>query len=151
MTLTKETFDPKLYITVHDAADMLGVTQSAIYGNFKRRGYKLHRVPVEWMTGVKLNAWTKGIQVILLSDLNEYYNTRWSRKNSKYKGEPLYREYELGVTDVAEKLGCTTAHVYYLLYTKKIWATRKKSAWIIEKRNLADYKRLIKPRKEKYG
>jgi predicted DNA-binding protein YlxM (UPF0122 family) len=130
---------------------MLNVTKSAVYGNFKRRGYKMHRVPVDWMTGIKLNKWTRGVLVILLTDLNEYYNTRWDRKNSKYEGMPLYQEDELSVSDIAKALNCTKAHVYYLLYTKKMLAKRKRSAWVIEKRNFENYKLLIKPRKEKNG
>lgn len=146
--LKKETFNPDHYITVTDAAEMLNVTKSAIYGNFKRRGYQLWRVPVDWMTGVKLNAWTKGIQVIALDDLNEYFHTRWQRKYSLFKGKPLYEEGEMNVNQAAEYLKCTNGHVYYLLYTGKLWATRKNKAWIIEKRNLNNFKC---ERKEKYG
>ena len=109
-------------LTIAEVAAMQGVTRQAVYIAVKAGRLKASKPTAEtrkWM--------------IALADVEEYTKNKYSRVNSKYKGELTFDRIkgEYSVSQAAEFLGVATQKLYYATRIGILKATRKGTAWVI--------------------
>jgi excisionase family DNA binding protein len=117
-------------LTITEAAERQGVTRQAVYVAVKAGRLKASKPTAEtrkWM--------------IVLGDLEEYTKNKYSRANSKYKGELTFdrSKGEYSVSQAAEFLGVPAQKVYYATRIGILKANRKGAAWVIHIADIQEF------------
>jgi len=116
------------WLTISETAKKCKVTRQAVYVAIKKKRLNAKLVNRVW--------------VMHVTDVDLYRESRYDRVNSKINGEPIFdiaRGY-LSVNHASKLFGTNTQHIYYLLRTGQLHASKKGSAWVV---NFDEVKRLF--------
>jgi len=116
-------------LSIAEAAKRINVTRQAIY-----IAIKLNKLKAEKTTSSR---WT-----LLVKDLEEYSQHRYSRDRARWEGELLF-DHDLGfysVRQVAQMLGRPSQKIYYAIRSGHIQAMRRGSAWVLHIDQINAYK-----------
>lgn len=116
------------WLTITETAKKCKVTRQAVYVAIKKKRLNAQLVNRVW--------------VMHISDVEIYRASRYDRVNSKINGEPVFdiaRGY-LSVNHASKLFGANTQHIYYLLRTGQLHASKKGCAWVV---NFDEVKRLF--------
>ena len=91
---------------------------------------------------LKTTMTTMGKRRVTLDDIAEYCNNKYSRVNSKYKGELTFdrSKGEFSVSQAAELLGVPKQKIYYAIRTGYLKSIRKGSSWVIHIDDIQEFK-----------
>ena len=136
--MRKDGEEEKIMLNITEAAKFLAVSKGAI-----RRAMELKRLNPVKQDGYH---WSFSID-----QLNEYKNTRYSRKISKFNDALLFDkskgEYSIG--ESSNLLGCSVQHLYNACRKNKIRTKKKGYAWVIHIDDVNEYRKVMKIGKKK--
>jgi excisionase family DNA binding protein len=109
------------YLTISQAAHLVGVTRQAIYISVKSGRLKSFRMGYKWL--------------VTAQDLEKYREELYSRVHSRRSDGALLfdpEKDEYSIKQVAEMADCSVQRVYYLIRTNQLKSTRVGSAYIVQ-------------------
>lgn len=115
-------------ISIAEAASISNVTRQAIYASIKSNRLKATRDGNRWK--------------ILVDDLVEYRKTRYSREFSIRKGKRIYQEDSgtFSIAKTAKMLGVPVQKIYYCTRTGLLKSHREGCAWVINQKDIEEFK-----------
>jgi excisionase family DNA binding protein len=116
-------------LSIAEAASRVGVTRQAIYIAIKLNKLKAEKAVT--------SRWT-----LLVKDLEEYSQHRYSRDHARLNGVLLF-DHSLGLYSVrqaAQLLAVPPQKIYYAIRSGHITATRRGSAWVLHMDAIQAYK-----------
>lgn len=136
--MRKDGEEEKIMLSIPEAAKFLCVSRQAI-----RQAIRLKR-----LRGIKPDGYHWAFSI---DQLNEYKNTHYSRKVSKFNGALLFDKSkgEYSVDEASDLLDCSVQHLYYACRKNKIKTKKKGYAWVIHIDDINEYRKVMKIRKKK--
>lgn len=127
------------YLSIDQAAAIMHCTRLAVYKAIRKNRLTAHKIWIKYKTGSTRFKWH-----VTKEDLDKYNETRYQRKFSKYKGKPLYdkEKGEYSVKEVSEILKMPREWIYNKIKSKRMDASKKRSAWIINISEVERFKNL---------
>lgn len=123
-------FSDKKKLTIQEAAQMNNVTCQAIYVAIKQKKLRAEKVKKKWL--------------VILKDLLEYIDKKYSRENYCYQGERLFDKEKgfYSIHQTASMLNVPAQKIYYATRIKQLPSERKGVAWVIKFENIEKYREM---------
>lgn len=116
-------------LTITELAKSKNLSRQAIYLAIKKKNLPALKDGLTWL--------------ISTDEFKKYQSLKWNRSKSTYKGKLLF-DNEKGtysLRQVAKMLGVHEQKLYYATRMKYLKASRKGKAWIIDIKDLEEYKK----------
>ena len=116
-------------LTITELAKSKNLSRQAIYLAIKKKNLPALKDGLTWL--------------ISTDEFRKYQSLKWNRSKSTYKGKLLF-DNEKGtysLRQVAKMLGVHEQKLYYATRMKYLKASRKGKAWIIDIKDLEEYKK----------